>query len=52
MIVEESVIDVPFVVTGAPQLYVAYTTKVRGVLATAGSRVLLDDAWLASAPSG
>ena len=52
VIVEESVIDVPFVVTGAPQLYVAYTTKVRGVLATAGSRVLLDDAWLASTSSG
>ncbi len=51
-IVEEMVIDAPFVVTGAPQEYVAYTTKVRGVVPTAGSRVLLDDAWLAVPQNG
>jgi peptide/nickel transport system substrate-binding protein len=52
VIVSEMVSDAPFVVTGALQEYVAYTTKVRGVLATTGSRVLLDDAWLATPPNG
>jgi peptide/nickel transport system substrate-binding protein len=51
-IVEEMVADAPFVVTGALQEYVAHTTKVRGVLGTTGSRVLLDEAWLAAAPAG
>lgn len=47
-ILDEVRAEAPFVVTGARTELLAWTARVHGVVATSGSRVLLDGAFVTS----